>query len=281
MPTAREKFQELLEKLFQFDCAELDFGIYRIMNHKREVIEKFIEKDLLDGVEKELSSGALAHESGLAQQLTELAAQIKENIADDAIDAEGNLNEKHNDTKLGKQYLELRAKAAEAKSRPELEALIFNHLYSFFNRYYDEGDFMALRRYSKQDKYAIPYNGEEVYLHWANSDQYYIKTAETFTDYSYKNNDWTVKFKLRNAEVEQSNKKGAKRFFIPKMKDAGLTASEKTLTVPFEYRDLTEQEEITYKSKPQGTILAEASAKLLEIAKLNVEALSALAKEKR
>ena len=281
MQTVREKFQELLKKLFQFDCAELDFGIYRIMNHKRDVIEKFIEKDLLDGVEKELSSGALAHEAGLAQQLAELAAQIKENIADDAIDAEGNLNEKHNETKLGKQYLELMAKAAQTKSRPELEALIFNHLYSFFSRYYDEGDFMALRRYSKRDKYAIPYNGEEVYLHWANSDQYYIKTAETFTDYSYKHNDWIVKFILRNAEVEQNNKKGAKRFFIPQMKDAVLTASKKTLTVPFEYRALTEQEEITYKSKPQETILAEASAKLFEFSKVNVEALSALATEKR
>ena len=280
MQTAREKFQGLLKKLFQFDCAELDFGIYRIMNHKREVMEKFIEKDLLDDVEKELSSGSLAHESGLAQQLADLAAQIKENIADDAIDAEGNLNEKHNDTKLGKQYLELRAKATQAKSRPELEALIFNHLYSFFSRYYDEGDFMALRRYSKRDKYAIPYNGEEVYLHWANSDQYYIKTAETFTDYSYKHNDWTVKFTLRNAEVEQNNKKGAKRFFIPRLKDAVLNAVEKILTVPFEYRPLTEQEEITYKSKPQETILTEASTKLVEIAKSETGALSALATEK-
>lgn len=281
MQTAREKFQELLKKLFQFDCAELDFGIYRIMNHKRDVIEKFIEKDLLNGVEKELSSGALAHESGLAQQLAELAAQIKENIADDAIDAEGNLNEKHNDTKLGKQYLELRAKAVQAKSRPELEALIFNHLYSFFSRYYDEGDFMALRRYSKRDKYAIPYNGEEVYLHWANSDQYYIKTAENFTDYSYKHNDWIVKFILRNAEIQQNNKKGAKRFFIPRLKDAVLNAVEKILTVPFEYRPLTEQEEITYKSKPQETILTEASTKLFEIAKSEAGALSALATEKR
>jgi adenine-specific DNA-methyltransferase len=35
----REKFQELLRELFQFDCADLDFGIYRIMNYKREVVE--------------------------------------------------------------------------------------------------------------------------------------------------------------------------------------------------------------------------------------------------
>ena len=30
------KFQNLLRKLFQFDCADLDFGIYRIMNFKRD-----------------------------------------------------------------------------------------------------------------------------------------------------------------------------------------------------------------------------------------------------
>jgi len=281
MTTTGEKFQELLKKLFQFDCAELDFGIYRIMNHKRAAIEQFIDKDLLNGVAMELTSGSLAHESSLAQQLAEVAEQIKENFGEEAIDAEGNLDEKYNATPRGKQYLELRAKAAKAKSRPELEALIFNHLYSFFSRYYDEGDFMALRRYSKRDKYAIPYNGEEVYLHWANSDQYYIKTAENFTDYSYKHNGWTVKFALRNAEVEQNNKKGAKRFFIPRLKDVALDAAGQSLSVPFEYRPLTEQEEITYKSKPQETILSETATKLLEFVKAEAGAVSALATEKR
>ena len=42
----RERFQELLRQLFQFDSADLDFGIYRIMNFKRDVIEQFIQKDL-------------------------------------------------------------------------------------------------------------------------------------------------------------------------------------------------------------------------------------------
>jgi hypothetical protein len=31
MATPREKFQSLLRELFQFDRANLDFGIYRIM----------------------------------------------------------------------------------------------------------------------------------------------------------------------------------------------------------------------------------------------------------
>ena len=55
-----EKLQRLLRQMFQFDCADLDFGIYRIMNHKRDVIERFIEKDLLEAVAEELDRGALA-----------------------------------------------------------------------------------------------------------------------------------------------------------------------------------------------------------------------------
>ena len=298
MPTPREKFQGLLKELFQFDCADLDFGIYRIMNQKRAVIERFIEKDLLDGVAMELSSGSLAQESALAQQLAEVAAQIKENIEEDAIDAEGNLDPKHHGTKRGKQYLELQARAGKAKSRPELEADIFNHLYAFFSRYYDEGDFMSLRRYSKRDKYAIPYNGEEVHLHWANADQYYIKTGENFTDYSYKHGGWTVQFKLRNADVEQNNVKGAKRFFVPRVADVSLDEKNSTLTIPFEFRPLNASEEISYgkgngaeengngkakakKKKGQEGILADAIAAIQSAAKKNTDALAALIHEKR
>ena len=150
MSSPRTKFQDLLKKLFQFDCAELDFGIYRIMNQKRAVIERFIDKDLLDGVALELSGSSLAQESGLAQQLVEVAAQIRENFGADALDAEGNLAEQYHQTPRGKQYLELGQQAATAKSRPQQEATIFNHLYTFFSRYYDEGDFMSLRRYGRE-----------------------------------------------------------------------------------------------------------------------------------
>jgi adenine-specific DNA-methyltransferase len=280
MQAPREKFQGLLRKLFQFDCAELDFGIYRIMNQKRAIIEQFIDKDLLDTVTTELSAGALAQEVGLAQQLTEVMAKVRESFGDDSLDAEGNLI-KGQDLPLGKEYLALRERAAKPKSHPELEAEIFNHLYAFFSRYYDDGDFMSLRRYSKRDKYAIPYNGEEVHLHWANSDQYYIKTAENFTDYSYKHGGWTVRFLLRNADVEQNNAKGAKRFFLPRLADIALDVATRSLMVPFEYRPLTPQEEITFKSKPQDTILTEATQKIVATAKANTDAVAALLHETR
>jgi len=53
------KFQMLLRELFQFDCADLDFGIYRIMNRRRDMIERFIAQDLPKSVAKELDCGAL------------------------------------------------------------------------------------------------------------------------------------------------------------------------------------------------------------------------------
>ena len=53
--SSRDKFQQLLIELFQFDSADLDFGIYRIMNFKRDAIERFIQKDLIGAVDKELA----------------------------------------------------------------------------------------------------------------------------------------------------------------------------------------------------------------------------------
>lgn len=159
---------------------------------------------------------------------------------------------------------------------------------------------MSLRRYSRRDKYAIPYNGEEVHLHWANADQYYIKTGENFTDYSYKHGGWTVHFKLRDANVEQNNVKGAKRFFIPRIADIELDAKARSLAIPFEYRPLNADEEIRYgkggkegdeeggngkakakRKKGQEGILADAVAAIQQAAKKNPDALAALLHEKR
>ena len=40
------RLQGLLRELFQFESKELDFGIYRILNHKRGAIEDFIQNGL-------------------------------------------------------------------------------------------------------------------------------------------------------------------------------------------------------------------------------------------
>ena len=280
--TPIEKFQSLLRELFQFDCADLDFGIYRIMNYKRAVIERFITEELPNTVSKELKIGALAEQAQAQQALTEARQKVLDALGEDALDADGNLTEAYRNTKAGKEYLEAQAKAQAARSTEALEAAVYNHLYTFFSRYWEEGDFISKRRYSKKERYAIPYNGEEVYLYWANRDQYYIKTGEYFTDYTFQApNGVTVHFTLRHADVEQNNVKGEKRFFLPRLDEIAWDEAARTLTIPFEFRPLTAQEAVTYGQKnQQEAIIAKAVTevpKRIEAA----EALSALIAERR
>ncbi|MDD5511147.1 MAG: DNA methyltransferase [Dehalococcoidales bacterium] len=278
MPTPKEKFQGLLRELFQFSSADLDFGIYRIMNFKRDIIERFIQKDLIEAVNKELSSGMLASQSKAALELEEKAAQIRETLGETALNGDGNLVEEFHNTKVGREYLDLQSRASEAQESPAFEATIFNHLYAFFCRYYDSGDFLSKRRYSRREKYAIPYNGEEVYLHWANSDQYYVKTGECFNDYRFKSPyGISVHFKLVAADVEKDNVKGDKRFFMPLSRDVVFNAEKKEITISFQYRPLTEQEEIKYGQRnQQDAIIKEALDTIPAELQKEVDALPAL-----
>ncbi len=237
-----EKFQQLLRELFQFDCADLDFGIYRIMNHKRDAIEKFITEKLPNRVAAELDRGPLFQRAQAAEAVERVARRVRETISPYAIDAAGQLSLQWHEADVGKEYLEAQARLADGgQTRESVETQIYNHLYTFFSRYYQDGDFISKHRYSRRDRYAIPYNGEEVYLHWANNDQYYIKTAEHLQDYDWKaSNGVTVRFKLQAADVEQNNVKGDKRFFFPIISKTSW--EEKTLgevVIPFEYRPLT------------------------------------------
>jgi len=54
MSTDLIEFKSLLRDLFQFDHADLDFGIYRILNQKRNQIKDFIQEDLVEEISSEL-----------------------------------------------------------------------------------------------------------------------------------------------------------------------------------------------------------------------------------
>ena len=101
MSESISKFQNLLRELFQFDCADLDFGIYRIMNHRRNMIEQFIAEDLSASVRNELNQGALADQTRNVNALEEVTERIVENFGKDAIDADGHLSETYHGTPLG------------------------------------------------------------------------------------------------------------------------------------------------------------------------------------
>ena len=283
MGDAFTRLQELLRELFQFDNKDLDFGIYRIMNHKRGTVEDFIQNGLAGAVDRALEGGASARQASLATEMNELVADLKKNFGEDVIDSTGSLKPDVEKYPPGQEYLELQSRAGDPVDLGDLKAVIFNHVYTFFSRYYDNGDFLSKRRYSRRQKYAIPYNGEEVYLHWANADQYYIKTGEHFTDYRYKAPDGvTVHFELESADTEQNNVKGDKRFFVPRTKEAAYDGESRTLTVPFEYRPLAAKEEKAYGNRnQQEKVISQAVEQLTARFGKQPEAQAALAGEKR
>lgn len=123
-----------------------------------------------------------------------------------------------------------------------IEGEIYDHIFRFFSRYYSEGDFLSKRVY-KEGVYSIPYEGEEVKLHWANSDQYYIKTSEHLRDYSFllevEGTQKRVHFKIVDAEEgEHGNIKtqeGKERVFILPEKNC-IDLQNDELIISFEYR---------------------------------------------
>ena len=228
-----EKLKNLLKELFQLAQPDLDFGLYRIMHARSKEITQFLDTDLLPQVKESFAGYQPADKAMIQKDLEKMIASVK----DAGMDPE-----------QAPKVKELRAKlASEAVDISALESEVYDSLFSFFRRYYSEGDFISRRVY-KEGVYAIPYEGEEVKLYWANHDQYYIKTSEYLRDYAFRLNSGNEKnpsrvhFSLADvAEGEHGNVKegeGKNRVFILAT-DNFITEDNGELFIRFEYRPAT------------------------------------------
>lgn len=241
-------FKKKLEEIFMMDHAELDFGIYRIMNQKRNDIQRFLNLELLPQVKQVLEGNSGGEANKAKKRMAEIAASVG-----------GNIEVLPKGTPMRDEYDRLEAQLAQYADTESMQAEVFSHLVTFFSRYYDGGDFLSKRRY-KDNTYAIPYNGEEVILHWANSDQYYIKTSEYFRDYTFvlPTSRKKVHFVLKDASTEQNNNKTAnnmeRRFalLVPESDEPIVeTTAEGELNIYFTY-------ELMPKATKQKDLLAAA-----------------------
>ncbi|MDR1463722.1 MAG: site-specific DNA-methyltransferase [Oscillospiraceae bacterium] len=225
MTDTQTKLIAELKTMFQFDQADLDFGIYRIMAMKRTEIARFLETDLPAQIAEGLTElTELERSAVVRKRLEEIEAQCSVM----GVDVQG--------TKLAEEYNRLNAALSGAVDVSSAERDIYNHLYEFFSRYYDEGDFISQRR-NKDGAYAIPYEGEEVKLHWANADQYYVKTSEHFRDYSFKNEyGWVCRFRLADAQTERDNNKAREKRLFQLRGEDPFALDGHDLTVFMEYK---------------------------------------------
>ena len=197
MGAKQQAFIAKLHELFQINNG-LDFGIYRIINEKKSDIETYINNTLPNKIDKFLKDLQIVSVDNTAK-INELETKIKtlEELGGGNADAVNKIAD------IKKEIAQLQQASLSGNTEEE----IYDKLLTFFSRYYDEGDFISQRRY-KDGVYAVPYSGEEVKLHWANHDQYYIKTSENFKDYTFNIEDnFNVTFILTDAEIERDNNK--------------------------------------------------------------------------
>ena len=136
-----EKLKTLLKELFQLDQPDLDFGLYRVMHAKAAEVLQFLDTDLLPQVKAAFAQYKTADKAELEKELSKVIAGIETAGMDPA------------DSPTVK---DLRTRIeSDAVDIGALESEVYDHLFSFFRRYYSEGDFLAKRVY-KPGVYAIP-----------------------------------------------------------------------------------------------------------------------------
>ncbi|MEI6260614.1 MAG: site-specific DNA-methyltransferase [Deltaproteobacteria bacterium] len=292
MPSAEQLRSRLLKKikeLFQLDQPDLDFGFYRIMHAKAQHVQDFIDKDLLKIV---------ADAFGQVDDIRKGELQV---AYDKAIQTAGDYGAAvPEETEPVKKA---RAALDSIKDAASHEGEIYDHLYRFFERYYDDGDFISRRYYTRETvgkaaPFAIPYNGEEVKLHWANADQYYIKTTEYFSNFTFdllqakevkaadsgllaiveqKDKTCKVHFKITEAaEGEHGNVKASeanKRFFIINTEKPVEVTKDGELVVNFEYRPDPEKsgQENTWRDKRNAESVEKILSQIEELVRADGE----------
>jgi len=265
------RLKELFRELFQLDTADLDFGLYRLFRLKRTEIEAFLDKQLPAEVDRAFETMTGDEQGRLKKRVEELAKQARDVVIDDdPILPDGEPKPKYAKIKPVQEYAAALKRLQAAEVTETQRAEVFNHLYAFFSRYYDAGDFIPRRFFGARPAYSVPYNGEEVLFHWANRDQYYVKSGEAFRDYAFTLNtlkgEYHVRFKLVEATTSKDNTKGDTRFFFPRPYEVVFDKTIRILTIPFEYRLPTESEVTRYgaKGKAQEAILDAFEGKILD-----------------
>lgn len=193
--TSQTRFLNLLKQdILKLDAAELDFGIYRILNYRRAQVLAYLDDTLPGRIAA--WSAELVQASGQALAHTE-------------------------------------------------SANCYYHLHTFFNRYWDEGDFIPRARRGGSAAYAVPYNGQDTHFHWATKDSHYIKSGELFSRFAYKDGPGEVRFSLERADTEKDNAKGSAKHFFP----ATFKAMDGGFELQWQWRAATDAEVKRYKNK--------------------------------
>ena len=208
--TLREKLREM----FHFAHNDLDFGIFRILKIKRDEVNQFINEKLPSIVDKAIEKVTntlyesqltkvkefVAEEGGRKQK--EWLENIKEN-SQQLIDFLQTEDQEELIAPLETNLDDLKA---------HLAFRVYNHVHSFFEGYYRDGDFGYNDRSTAHYKVDYPdeadYNGADTLFHWKCGDSYYIKTATGFNSIAFEVEGKRIEYRLEgeaSSRIAQNN----------------------------------------------------------------------------
>lgn len=261
--SSRERFLRLLrDDILKLGLADLDFGIYRILNYRRGAIETFLSETLPAGIEAVLNEQAGQRQSALQREVAELRERLEATAQGVGLGSAFTgdvLKDPLKAFPVGQEYVQkaealLRAEA-EARFSDSEEERMYNALYTFFSRYYEDGDFLPQPRRGKEARFSVDYQGDDVHFSWRGRGSHYVKSGEQLRTYAFKIDGTDIRFQFVSADLAKDNTKGDKRYLVP-LHDPEIT--ESSITVSFEFRPLTGDEAKLY------TKAAETQEKLID-----------------
>lgn len=246
----RDAFLRLIrEDVLKLSLAELDFGIYRILRHRRAEIDHFLDERLPILMEEALGGTVQTRQDAVRQELGALRDELNQSARGLGLEtafSDGALIDTLSGTPRGRKYTDLndqlrRLEAQTGLSQSE-EDRLYNALYVFFSRYYRDGDFLTQPRRGRDARYLVHYGGSDVHVHWRSRNSHYVKTTETLTSYTYEQSGRRVVFALVEVSEEQDNVKGKTRYFLPQIKKAKIDRRTGEFVLPFAFRALNAAE---------------------------------------
>ena len=235
--TLREKLREM----FQFSHSDLNFGIFRILKIKREEINQFIDNKLVAIVDAALTDVAKKlHESQLTQvkeYVHEFGSKRIRECLDNIAEKAQTLIEFLQSEDKEKLTTPLKTDPDELKS--QLAFKVYNHIHSFFEGYYRDGDFGYNDRSTAHYKVNYPdetdYNGSDVLFHWKSRDSYYVKTATGFNSVVFelegKRIEYRLEGKASSAVAQNSNQDEFKHYKFDRIEPPKDDDAEQTWRV--------------------------------------------------
>jgi adenine-specific DNA-methyltransferase len=248
-------------EILQLDQPDLDFGIYRVLNSRREEIERYFDEELPTLLEEVAGQEGAVRRTELESTVAALREKLEDSATGlglaSAFDG-GVLHDMLASLPLGKDYVSAledleRFDAESPFAESELDRL-YNQLYVFFRRYYRDGDFEPQPRRAQAARYSVPYGGEDVHFYWRSFGSHYIKTVEELRSYQFSAGKQVVRFELVTAYEEPDNVKGTSRYFVPVVADCEqrlVPGSPPAFVIPFAFRRLTADEEKRYAARSE------------------------------